>query len=335
MEAKVLKLVKNLLLSLAAPALVYVAFALLCRVNGIHTFGVDSDLEVIIRNTFYSGLISMAVSYNLTSGRFDFSVGATLILSVILGVDISQHLGFGPVEMLLVCMAIGGILGMISGAAYVMLRLPPMVVSIGVTMAYEGIAFMYKNNGIRLIGNTRMLIFGRQPYITIMALAVLAVYVFILNFTKFGYDTNSLRGGQQIAVNSGINEKKNTILCYLLAGILMAAAGVINMSILGSCSPKTGLSSSTYIMNAFLPMFIGGALAKYSDRNIGIFIGSFMQACMISILGKFNVNPSVQTIISGVVVFVLLVYTSNSYKLAEAKMFREKLARAKTMNTGA
>ncbi len=331
MGAKALKFTKNLIFSLVAPILVYVIFSAVCRLNGINTFGVGSDFEVIIRNTFYSAFISMAVSYNLTSGRFDFSVGATLILSVILGVDITQRLGLGPVGMLLICLVIGGILGTLSGLVYIRLRISPMVVSLGVTMIYEAIAFMYKNQGVKLIGKTEMLIFARQPYITILALVMLAVFVFLLNFTKFGYDTNSLRGGQQIAVNAGINEKRNTLLCYLLAGVLMAAAGVINLSILGTCSPKTGLGSASYIMNAFLPMFIGGALAKYSDRNTGIFLGSFIQACMISILGKFNVSPSVQTIISGAVVFIFLVYTSNSYKFVETRMFRDKLARAKAM----
>ncbi|MCM8710327.1 hypothetical protein M2651_04715 [Clostridium sp. SYSU_GA19001] len=335
MGAKTLKFTKNLIFSLIAPIAVYVLFAIICRANGIQTFGVGSDLEVIFRNTIYSGLISMAVSYNLTSGRFDFSVGATLILSVILAVDITQRMGLGPVPMLIICMVIGGILGTISGITYVMLRIPPMVVSLGITMIYEAIAFIYKSQGVKLIGQTKMLIFARQPYITILALIILAVFVFLLNFTKFGYDTNSLRSGQQIAVNAGINEKKNTVICYLLSGILMAAAGIINLSILGTASPKTGLGSSSYIMNAFLPLFIGGALAKYSDRNIGIFIGSFMQACMISILAKFNVSSSIQTIISGMVVFVFLIYTSNSYKFAEAKMFKNKLAKAKSMQVEA
>ena len=55
----------------------------------------------------------------------------------------------------------------------------------------------------------------------------------------------------------------------------------INTSRLGTVTPDTGLGSSSYIMNAFLPMFIGGALAKFADRNIGILMGSFAQACMI------------------------------------------------------
>ena len=46
-------------------------------------FGVGGDLRTILYNTLYSGFIGLALSYNLTSGRFDFSVGSVLLLSVL------------------------------------------------------------------------------------------------------------------------------------------------------------------------------------------------------------------------------------------------------------
>jgi hypothetical protein len=76
-------------------------------------------------------------------------------------------------------------------------------------------------------------------------------------------------------------------------------------------------------------MFIGVFLAKYSDRNIGIIIGSFTQACIISsefaILG---LSTSLQVILNSVIVLVFLVYTSNSYKIAEFQRMEEKQLKA-------
>lgn len=124
------------------------------------------------------------------------------------------------------------------------------------------------------------------------------------------------------------NEKANTAICYLLAGALMAAAGVISLSILGNMSPKLGLGSSAYMMNAFLPMFIGGFLAKYSDRNIGIMIGSFVQACIISGFAILGLSTSLQSVLNAVIVLTFLVFTSNSYKIAEFQMMKEKRLKA-------
>ncbi len=311
--------------TLALPALAYCFFAVLCSASGKAGFGVGSDLAIIWRNTVYSGLISLALSFNLTSGRFDFSVGSILILSVILGVDAALALGLGPVPMLLACLATGAILGGLSGLAYVLLRLPPIVVSIGVAMIYEAAAFLMNGgSGVSVIMHPDLPIFARQPTITILAAAIVALLVLLLNFTKFGYNTNSLRGGQATAVNIGIDEKRNALACYAIAGLLLAAAGVISLSILGTMAPKLSLGSSSYMMNAFLPLFLGGFLARYSDRNVGIIAGSFVQACIISGFAILGLSVSLQSVLNTLIVLAFLLFTSNSYKLEEFRMMKAK-----------
>jgi ribose transport system permease protein len=81
-------------------------------------------------------------------------------------------------------------------------------------------------------------------------------------------------------------------------------------------------------MNAFLPLFIGGSLAKYSDRNIGILVGSFTQACIISGFAILGLSSSLQSILNAGIVLVFLVFTSNSYKIAEFKRMKEKRLKA-------
>lgn len=329
MKSQLLKIGKNILYTLWMPVVVYIFFVVLCAANGKTGFGVGSDLMVILRNTVYSGLIALALSYNLTSGRFDFSVGSILILSTIIGANITLALELGPSEMLIISMLVGAALGAISGLVYIILRLPPIVVSVGVAMIYEALGFLLNDGqGIRIINRPDLLIFAKQPAITILAIIVLIILVVLLNYTKFGYDTNSLRQGQAIAVSIGINEKINTILCYLIAGALMAAAGMISLSILGSASPKLGLGSASYMMNAFLPMFIGGALGKYSDRNIGVMVGAFVQSCIISGFAILGLSTSVQSVLNAVIVLLFLVYTSNSYKIVEIQIMKEKRMKA-------
>ena len=81
-------------------------------------------------------------------------------------------------------------------------------------------------------------------------------------------------------------------------------------------------------MNAFLPMFIGTFLAKYSERNIGIMVGSFTQACIISGFAILGLSTSLQLVLNGVIVLVFLVFTSNSYKIVELQMLKQKRLKA-------
>lgn len=329
MSKKVLMLGRNILVTLGVPALVYGLMWLLCFAFGASGYGVGNDWRNILLNTTYTGLIALAVSYNLTSGRFDFSVGSVLILSTIIAGTIASQNGLGPMAMLVISVSLGAVLGAVSGLFYVLLRLPPMIVSLGVAMIYEALGFMLnKSGGIRLLGRSDLLIFAKSPNNLILVGVILIILVYLLNFTKFGYNTSSLRSGQKNAVDVGINENRNAVACYALAGVLMGAAGMIYLSQYGQIAPSTGLASSAYIMSAFLPMFIGDAMKKYSDRNIGVIMGAFIQACITSGFSKLGLNHSVQQVLNGTIVLVFLVYTANQYKIFQFRQFGEKRQRA-------
>ena len=96
------------------------------------------------------------------------------------------------------------------------------------------------------------------------------------------------------------------------------------MSILGTMAPALGLSSISYIQNAFLPMFIGNILAKYGDRNTGVIMGSLTQAIIISAFGALAIPPSWQNIMNGMIVIIFFAYSYNSYRIVEFRMFERK-----------
>lgn len=58
-------------------------------------------------------------------------------------------------------------------------------------------------------------------------------------------------------------------------------------------------------------------------------MGAVVQAIITSGLQRMGVSNSVQTVLNGVIVRAFLPYSSNSYKLVEAQLFKEKLAKAK------
>lgn len=322
-------ILKNAGMMVVIPLVTYMIFFVLCEIKGVKGFGVGVDLTVMLRNMVYTGFIALAVSYNLTSGRFDFSIGSTLILSTILSGMITLQFGLGPVALLVLSLVFGAIFGAISGLAYTALGLPPMVVSLGVAMIYEAIGFkISKGAGVKLIGKNELLIWSQKPYVYLLCVIALAILYVVLNRTKFGFNTNSLRSGQEIAVNIGINEKSNAIICYMIGGICMAAAGVVNMSVLGTVTPEIGLGSAAYIQNAFLPMFIGGILAKYFDRNFGVVMGALTQAIIFSGIGKLGVPSAWQSVITGIIVLGFFAYSFNAYRFVEYRMFKEKRTRA-------
>ena len=320
---------KNVLITIAPAVIVYLLFMAVTNLFVGPGFGVGGDLRTILYNTLYSGFIGLALSYNLTSGRFDFSVGSVLLLSVIAGGNLAQQWDLGPVGMLLVCIVIGMACGLVSGIIYITLKLPPMVSSLGVAMVFEAIGFtINKAKGVRLMTEFDLLIWSEPIYSVLLMAVVLVILIYLLNFTKFGYNCRSLQTGQKNAVEVGVNENTNAVICYIIAGAMLACAGVLFLCKNGMVAPKAGLGSSSYMMSAFLPMFVGNALAKYSDRNIGVIIGAFCQACLTSGLIRLGCSSSMKTVMDGVVVLLFLIYSSNIYKVGLHQMWKAKKQQA-------
>ncbi|MHB8128007.1 MAG: ABC transporter permease [Mobilitalea sp.] len=307
------------------PLFTYLFFAILCGSLGVSGYNSMSNLQVVLRTTIYNSFIAWAFAFNLGNGRFDFSIGAVMILSNIIAAQLTNLWGLGAVGMLAMFILSGLFLGAISGLLYIVLKVSPMVSSIGITMIFEAFtSILSGGKGVIMIGRNDLLIFASNPAIYLLCLAGLAVVIFISKYTAFGFHFSSLGGGQSVSVSVGINEKKNAVLCYILAGGLMACAGIINFSILGTCQPKSGLSSASYMMNAFLPLFIGMSLGRYTDRNFGIMIGALTQAVITSGFTKLGITSTLQSVLNAVIVLGFLFVEANSYRVIERRMFMVK-----------
>lgn len=316
---------KRVCICAAMPLAVYLFFVLLCAALGIEGYSTWSNLQVAFRTTVYNAFITWAFAFNLGNGRFDFSIGSLMLLATVIGAQLANMLGLGAAGMLLMFLLAGAVLGTVSGILYVTLKVSPMVSSIGVTMIYEAFTYIFTGgDGIIMIGRNDLLVFANPLISYMLCAAGLVVVVFLSRYTLFGYNFRALGSGQAVSVSTGINEKRNAILCYLLAGMLMACAGIINFSILGTCQPKTGLSSSSYMMNAFLPLFIGMALSRQVDNNVGILIGALTQALITSGFTKLGMNSTLQSVLNAVIVLGFLFFEANSYRVAERRIFAAK-----------
>jgi len=307
------------------PLFAYLFFAALCAALGIPGFSSAANLQVVLRTTIYNSFITWAFAFNLGNGRFDFSIGSVMVLSNIIAVQLTQLWGLNALGMLGMFILAGLVLGAISGVLYIVLQVSPMVSSIGVTMIFEAFtSILTGGSGVIMIGRNDLLIFASFPAILLLCLAVLAIVIYLTRFTAFGYHFNALGGGQAVSVSVGINERRNALLCYILAGGLMACAGIVNFSVLGTCQPKTGLSSASYMMNAFLPLFIGMALGRYTDRSFGIMIGALTQALITSGFTKLGISSTLQSVLNAVIVLGFLFVETNGFKVQERRMFAEK-----------
>ena len=298
---------------LLTPVVVYGIFALIVVISTGKLFLSDSlARNDFLRTVSLMGLLGLAVSLQIPNGRFDFSIGSILVVSTIVAVNLGIQWGLNSFVTLLLIMAIGCILGIISGLIYVLLNIRAMVVSIGVMMIYEALSmFVFNGQGINVNVITSpvfSLAKGVWGYLAVFAVLTALVYI-LKKFTKFGYNMRSIRGGQKIAVDAGIKEKRNAVICYALAGLLTGAAGIVyafrNGGVVGA---QSGMSTIGLMFQGFLAMMIGEFLERFDDISFGIFIGAFIASMYHSFLYAIGCSVDTVTLINAFTLLVLLLF---------------------------
>lgn len=186
---------------------------MICLSHGENIITNQKGFDNFVVYTAIVMITTIALSINLNSGRFDFSLGAMASLSAVVGAKISYAVlggGSGSAAlMLVITIAAGAVLGMVSGLIYVTLRIPPIITSLGVTLIYEGVLYTITSGKYVMteVQNSSMSGFvGTWIYAAIIIAVVLVLSILLLDYTRFGYDYNALKNGQKVAVNTGIKE---------------------------------------------------------------------------------------------------------------------------------
>ncbi len=298
------------------PVVTLLIMLALCTANGVALFATEGNWIAFFRSVASVMLTTFALSINLNSGRFDFSIGSVSLLSSVISSQICINMGMSTVWMLIISLATGIILGTLSGLVYVLIKLPPIIVSLGIALFYEGMAFAVTDGyGVSFVANTELTSFPGVLNYSLVIFAGLAVIILLFDHTKFGYDYKALMSGQKVAVNTGINEVKNAVGCYAITGGLMGMVGFISATNTGNIQMALNFGSIGVMFTAFLPMFIGGFIGRFCNERIGYVLGAVTTGLISLMYARLDVDSSIQQITTALILVGFLIYLNNEGKI--------------------
>lgn len=307
---------KKLAGTIAIPVMTLLITTVICLAKGVVMFENGLNWLTFVRAVANVSLVTYALSINLNSGRFDFSVGSIALLSSVFSSMIAVNNNLGPIVMLLLSLVFGTLLGLFSGLVYITVKLPPMIVSLGVALFYEGLAYSVTGgHGVSFVNNKELLGFASIPNYLIIIVIALILMILVFDYTTFGYEYKALLSGQKVSANIGINEKKNAVICYAIAGLLMGAQGFISATTTGSIQMALNFGSIGPMFMAFLPMFIGGYIGRFSNDKLGYLLGAVTTSFISLLYVRLMVNSSVQQVVSALLLVGFLIYLNNEGRL--------------------
>jgi ribose transport system permease protein len=281
----------------------------------------DANIKNILGNQAVTGIVALAMVIPLTSGYFDFTVaGTTGIVNVAMASLIGPH-GWPILPAMLFCLAIGALVGIITGFLVAKLKLNAFVVTLGGYTLLQGLAQLYTkgrfiSEGIPSSFNSwgsETWLGVPKPFYLLIVVAIVGWYV--LSNTPFGRYLESIGSNERAAQLVGVNVTRTIWTSFVISGTLAAVAGILQTSRAGSGSAET---AAAFLFPAFTAVFLGATTIRPGRYNVwGTVIGVYFVAVSVSGFTLLGAETWVQPVFNGTALIVAVALTTFAKRARE------------------
>ena len=299
------------------------------------------------------GLLAIGETVVIIAGALDISVGSIASIGSVVAASFLVGAGtFGVLSFLptgnvffavLMGMVAGVLCGVVNGFIVTVLKVNPIIATLGTLAAFGGIAFLIAPEGkpvgvmtqpqftwlaqgrfmtelpIPPLGNTN---WPGVPVLTVILLVVVLVAHFLMTYTDFGRAIYAIGGNDIAARLAGINLSRVRMLMYMFCGAVAGLAGVLLTARTTSGNPINGVGLE---LQAITAVFLGGAA---TTGGKGTVIGTFLAVILVGVLNNgmnlLGFNTFVQRVALGMLLIAAVAVSQ--WRQARAERARTSVA---------
>lgn len=278
-----------------------------------HNFGSPSNLMAYFQASLIATVGAIGFYFVMDMGLFDFSIGANIILSAVVGCQLATTLEMGYAGLVIGCVVTGALVGLCNGFFYVKLRIPSMIVTAGLALIYESLAnYIAGGRASALPSDMRGL--GQMPGNIILACLTFVIAYIMLNYTKFGTYTYAIGSNEFIAKNMGINVDRFKVYAFILSGAFFGAMAILTISYGSSVVAVTGMQSMSRNFIPTMGCFFGLAFMKYGIPLQAIILGEFIVNIIFFGFISLGAPTAIQDLITGLALLIIITLTTKVSK---------------------
>jgi len=223
------------------------------------------------------------------SGGIDLSVGSVIGLSSMLLATLIESRHVHPLVVIPLVLGLGAVFGAGMGCVIHFFALPPFLVTLAGMFLARGLCYVISVNSLpikdpllRALGLNYLYLYEDKfiRWSVVIALAVVAVAVYVLHETRFGRTVYAIGGSRQSAQLMGLAAARTQISVYVISGFCAALAGLLLgvQKLSGYSLNGVGLE-----LDAIAAAVIGGLLLS---GGVGFVLGSLIG---VLVLGTIQV----------------------------------------------
>jgi rhamnose transport system permease protein len=288
-------------------ALAYLALLIAVAIIAPSFFSATNLRDLALNNAPVL-LVSIGMTMVILVAQIDISVGSQFaIASVAAGALAKSGV---PMPLVLVCVVmIGASMGAINGALIGIVRLPSIIVTLAMLVAWRD-ALRWTTGGEwvqNLPANFQWLGLGQslgQWLIVLASLTVLAVFTWTLRNLVAGRSVYAVGSDAEAARLAGIEPTRVTFVVFGLMGALVGLAALLNAVRFSTVPSNAGVGLE---LKAIAAVVVGGtAITGGRGTLIGTLIGVALLGTIGTALTFIGVNPFWEKAIQGAIILAAL-----------------------------
>ncbi|QTE28708.1 ABC transporter permease [Pengzhenrongella sicca] len=290
-----------------------IALVALCAVGVItagERFASVDNLMTILRLAAVIGVLSIGMTFVITGGGIDLSIGSVLGLASVWATTLATQTMAQDshwIVMVGVALAVGVGAGLINGVLIAYGGVVAFIATLAMMVAARGLAEMIANRQTQIVHVQPFLDFFRTDLIGVSVLvwifaAVAVAGWILLNRTTFGRRTLAVGGNPEAARLAGIKVKRHTMYLYALAGL---TAGIGAVMMLARTTAGSSTHGQLYELDAIAAVVVGGTLLVGGRGTIvGTVFGVLIFSTLTNVFTQNNLSISAQAVAKGVIIVV-------------------------------
>ena len=186
----------------------------------------------------------------LISGNIDLSVAGQATLCALVFARLCQRTALPWGILIIITLLFACCLGLVNTFLVNKLRFPAFIATIGMSSVYRGLCSVMTNGdnigisrpGFSTFGQATVL--GVLPVSFICAVILLAIFQFILSYTRFGRNIFIVGGNPPAARLAGLNPDRTRMILFIVNSCVACLGGLVWASNAGLASPVAIIDSA-------------------------------------------------------------------------------------------
>nr|WP_275061498.1 hypothetical protein [Diplocloster modestus] len=256
-----------------------------------------ATVQIVLLQSVIPTVMSYAMCFTIAAGLFDISSGSIIVLAAMIGGKLCG--AYGMAGLIVGCVLIALILGIINGAVYIALKIPSLIVCLGLLLVYEVLGTQL-GYGVFVTIDPVYGMIGKFPYSIFIMIGAAVLFYFMYYHTKFSCHLGVVGSDELLARTMGVKTSKIKFLAFAVSGLFLGITAVLQITYADTISTAQSMTSVTMIFRPMICVFIASTMKPFCNMAIGVFVSQFTLSMIFNALIALGLPSIMQNVVLGV-----------------------------------